>query len=270
MSVSLPIPASATSAATLTSYGDSTGHWAQEAIEHWSGYGVLEGSEGMFYPDQAVTRAELAVILVRMLNYPEIEGLSYKDVQPSDSRLTKGETIDKRYLSYIINMATNGYIKGRPDGTFDSNATVTRAEIVTILNNMADIYFSDAGTYTVSGDQTVFVACGGVELTYVGGDSHPRLYLSPGTDSSGIILNSEEKRFVTVQGRLSYDVPIDTTGNVILPAAFKQIMHGFRVIPGHCWTTYIWQRNSLLDKYSHIGSRQPLHLQLGLWITLSR
>ena len=50
------------------SYADTNGHWAEAAIERWSGYGILQGSEGKFAPDGTLTRAQMATILSRLLN----------------------------------------------------------------------------------------------------------------------------------------------------------------------------------------------------------
>jgi hypothetical protein len=46
---------------------DISGHWAEEAIRRLMARGLMKGyPDGSFRPDQAVTRAEIAVILKRM------------------------------------------------------------------------------------------------------------------------------------------------------------------------------------------------------------
>ena len=42
------------SAASL-SYSDTAGHWAESAIERWSGYGIVQGSNGRFDPNGRLT-----------------------------------------------------------------------------------------------------------------------------------------------------------------------------------------------------------------------
>lgn len=48
-------------------FKDTSGHWAEKAIDRWSGYGVVQGSEGMFDPNGQLTRAQIATILSNSL-----------------------------------------------------------------------------------------------------------------------------------------------------------------------------------------------------------
>ncbi|MBR2481614.1 MAG: S-layer homology domain-containing protein [Oscillospiraceae bacterium] len=61
----LPAPASA------ATYLDTRGNWAEEAIDRWSGYGVIQGNNGKFNPAGNLTRAHMAAILSRLLQLPE-------------------------------------------------------------------------------------------------------------------------------------------------------------------------------------------------------
>lgn len=51
----------------LTDFSDSASvsDWAQDAMEYCVGLGVLQGSEGKLNPQNSVTRAEAATMLVR-------------------------------------------------------------------------------------------------------------------------------------------------------------------------------------------------------------
>ena len=45
------------------SFADTQGHWAENAIERWSDYGVVTGlGNGTFAPDAELTRAEMAQV----------------------------------------------------------------------------------------------------------------------------------------------------------------------------------------------------------------
>ena len=35
-------------------YSDTQGHWAEEVIDRWSGYGVVQGDNGEFRPDAPI------------------------------------------------------------------------------------------------------------------------------------------------------------------------------------------------------------------------
>jgi hypothetical protein len=48
---------------------------------------------------------------------------------------------------YVTAMEAKGYIKGSGN-SFRPKANITRAEIVTIIDNAVKAYYKDAGTYT--------------------------------------------------------------------------------------------------------------------------
>ena len=58
-------------AAAQASYSDAAGHWAEGAIEKWSGeYGILSGyDDGTFRPDNTITRGAFAGIMARFMQY---------------------------------------------------------------------------------------------------------------------------------------------------------------------------------------------------------
>ena len=63
--------AAALTGAASAAYTDTAGHWAEGAIDRWSGeYGILRGYEdGSFRPDDTITRGAFAGILDRFLHY---------------------------------------------------------------------------------------------------------------------------------------------------------------------------------------------------------
>jgi hypothetical protein len=65
-------------------FTDIKGHWAEEAILIWAGEGVVQGSGGKFRPDDSVTRAELTVLLNRLLKYPDLTDNPFSDIKESD------------------------------------------------------------------------------------------------------------------------------------------------------------------------------------------
>lgn len=57
--------------ASAASFSDTSGNWAESAIEKWSAqYGILQGySDGSFHPDDPITRGAFATVLDRFLKY---------------------------------------------------------------------------------------------------------------------------------------------------------------------------------------------------------
>ena len=70
---------------TYSPYSDIKGHWAEEAIDRWSGYGVVQGDDNGFRPDGGMTRAEAATLFAKMFGLTKKGDISkYTDV-PADA-----------------------------------------------------------------------------------------------------------------------------------------------------------------------------------------
>jgi len=130
--------------------------WAGREISVVAAKGAIEGkSEGQFAPKDKVTRAEFAKMLIRALdleNGSATEG--FADVDPA-----------AWYAPYVAAAAQLKIINGRSDTKFDPNATITRAEMATMIaralkvsqgaSNVADVNaalkdFADAGKINAS------------------------------------------------------------------------------------------------------------------------
>ncbi|SYX82447.1 conserved protein of unknown function [Paenibacillus alvei] len=125
---------------TVAKFTDLQKHaWAKEAIEALASRGVLDGvSPYRFAPEQAITRAELVVMLVRMLGLTAEADSNFADVNPSDS-----------YYHDIAIAKKAGLIQGVTDKEFQPEAKVTREQWMTIteraLRQMKLIYASANG-----------------------------------------------------------------------------------------------------------------------------
>ena len=110
------------------SYTDSDKIENQVAVEVLGEIGAMVGNEdGSFAPDRVVTRAEMAVLLTRILygnnlNVDQFKGLNtFTDVPD--------------WAEGFVNLcASLGIVAGRGDGIFDPNATVTTAEASLMLS----------------------------------------------------------------------------------------------------------------------------------------
>lgn len=69
------------SSALTSDFTDISGHWAEDVIDKWAGYEVLTGSgDGRFRPSEYITRADLAIIICRVMNYQTVSGASFTDL----------------------------------------------------------------------------------------------------------------------------------------------------------------------------------------------
>lgn len=99
----------------------------KDSVAKLTSVGVIQGYEdGTFRPDNTITRAEAAAIMVRMLGKEDAEEYSRGMTQFSDS--------NEHWGAGYINIATSeGIIKGYPDGTFKPNNKVSYAEMITMM-----------------------------------------------------------------------------------------------------------------------------------------
>lgn len=109
------------------SYTDVESHWAKESVEDM-GYRMAYEDPGadIFGPDQEITRAEFAALIVRGLGIrPETEAAPFSDVQTSD-----------RYSSAINSAYAYRLISGFEDGTFRPKDKITREEAMVVVAKM--------------------------------------------------------------------------------------------------------------------------------------
>lgn len=110
--------------------------WYSSAVAWASGAGVVDGiGDGMFAPDAAVTREQLAVMIVRFTTLCRVE--LPQTAEPyafTDAAEIQGWAADA-----VTKAQQAGIIQGRPEGSFDPKATATRAEVAAILQRMLNI-----------------------------------------------------------------------------------------------------------------------------------
>lgn len=113
------------------------------AIEQLSALGIMEGfDDGTFKPDEKVTRAQMAKLVVgakNMLAAAEANStVMFEDVAPGKADWAIG---------YVATAANEGIINGTSATTFDPNATVTYAQATKMLVNACgyDAYAQQVG-----------------------------------------------------------------------------------------------------------------------------
>jgi len=106
-------------------------HWALTPIEQLATTGLIEGyPNGTFQPERALSRAELATLLVKSkgIEPPAITEKTFKDMPPSHWA-----------ARYVKGALTMGLVKGYPDKTFKPNNKITRTEGVVVLTRFGNI-----------------------------------------------------------------------------------------------------------------------------------
>jgi hypothetical protein len=106
-------------------------HWAYNEIQYWSELGVINGyGDGSFKPEQSLKRAHAAILLAKAMKLD-----TSQPVNPGFSDVPA----DHMYYKEIATIAKMGIVTGKPDGRFDPNGTLTRAQMAAILTRAYDL-----------------------------------------------------------------------------------------------------------------------------------
>lgn len=105
------------------------GAWAQSAVARAVQAGLIQGdSSGAFRPNDAVTRAEMAVMVANALQLKAESGTS--------STFADNEQIPVWARAAVAGMQQSGLLNGKGLNTFDPRDNTTRAEAVKLLMSM--------------------------------------------------------------------------------------------------------------------------------------
>lgn len=118
--------------------------WYYNYVGYIEKFGIIAGYEdGTFRPQQTITRAEFVTMASRFADMSKEYECDFEDV-----------SAEHWAYKYIAFAAGNGWIGGYEDHTFRADNTITRAEVVTIVNNMlvrnADKEYVDANEATLT------------------------------------------------------------------------------------------------------------------------
>lgn len=104
-------------------YDVDSSKWYNAYVATLNNAGVItDSSNGYFRPDDAITRAELAAMLAQ---FAKTKGGAYSFT----------DVTVEHWAAYAITVCANlGWINGYPDGTFRPDATITRAEMMAMVN----------------------------------------------------------------------------------------------------------------------------------------
>ncbi|MFC8686918.1 S-layer homology domain-containing protein [Brevibacillus porteri] len=108
-------------------YDVADNYWAVSPIHQASAAGMMSGyPDGTFRPSANITRAEIAAVIYK-----------YKALQGAGGGTAFFDVRGDHWSSPIIAaVVAKGYMAGYPDGTFQPEKALTRAEAVTILNRV--------------------------------------------------------------------------------------------------------------------------------------
>lgn len=98
--------------------------WYADYVNYLVSKNVITGYEdGTFRPTQSITRREFTAMISRLVEVLPEEELDFSDVNADDW--------SRQYISTALQ---NGWISGYEDGTFRPGNSITRAEVVRVVN----------------------------------------------------------------------------------------------------------------------------------------
>ena len=128
--------------AASNTFQDLNGNeWYASAILKANAAGVLDGDgRGHANPTQNITREQAAVMLGRAFGVDAGNGskTSFKDAG----------AISDWAKNLVFGMEEDKYIGGMGDGSFSPNSNITRAQVVTMLDNAVAGYYTSPGYYS--------------------------------------------------------------------------------------------------------------------------
>ncbi|MDD4179746.1 MAG: S-layer homology domain-containing protein [Candidatus Margulisbacteria bacterium] len=128
----IPVP-EVVVAKQLKSFPDvPSDYWAQKPIEYLATLNIMDGySDGMFKPTKQISRGEMAVLLVKAKGFSVGQEIKVKF---SDVSL---QSYEAPYVSLAVERK---YIEGFPDGSFEPDQRITRAEAASIMARFCGLY----------------------------------------------------------------------------------------------------------------------------------
>ena len=110
--------------------------WYAKAVKVLASRGIINGyPDGTFKPQGEITRAEFVTLCVNFIGIYEgeiAEGSRFANYK----RAMRDVSESSWCYEYIKSAIVYGWINGYPDGTFRPKSSITRAEVMTIMNNI--------------------------------------------------------------------------------------------------------------------------------------
>ena len=94
---------------------------------------VMGVGDNTFAPDQIISRQDLAVMVIRYMNYANIVPMTASYITYADS-----DQIASYADNPVQQMVNTGIMNGKPNNCFDPRGEATRAEVATVLHRFAE------------------------------------------------------------------------------------------------------------------------------------
>lgn len=217
-------------------FSDLDGNYWEDAILKLHASGVYLGNNGAALAGDTITRQQAVTMIGRAFDITgETTTVHYLDA----------EQVSSYALPYLAEMSARGYITDSSDGYFRPTDAITRAEIVTILDNMIEALVQTNVTYSRDVEGTVMVnSAEGAALRdmTIAGD----LIVAPGVSGPVTLEN------VTVQGAVRNFSGAEILDLTNRPQKPETIQPGDVYTPSETTGEYLTYSNQQIPVYAGV------------------
>lgn len=135
---------------------------------------IFRDNETRFGAGDKLTREEAAFLIARAFN-------TSQKTTPM-KKFSDRDKLSDWAKPYVEGLYDLGFLSGFSDGGFHPSEMVTRAQVVTILNNMIDVCINKPGIYDSPEGAKALVTCPGVEIK---NHKLKTIFISPGAGANG-------------------------------------------------------------------------------------
>ena len=162
--------------------------WYYDAVTAMNYYRVTLNTDLNIKPDQPLSREEAIYMIASGFRRADLsrDRMRCSGKAPSDY----GQVSDQ-FTEAVSTMLRLGHVRGGADGRLMPKDTVTRAQVITIINSMFDLYIAQPGTYHLTCGQNALITCPNVTILMdnVASGEGSNIYLSAKADKNVVIAN---------------------------------------------------------------------------------
>lgn len=156
-----------------------SGKWYYDAVLKLAKAGIMLGYDSKARPESAITREEAVTLISRAFDI---------SLDTSAKPFSDLANVSPWAAGYVSGMHAAGYITGKPGNVFDPMSDITRAEVVTILDNIVMAFYNTAGEYTGDVSGNAVIRTSGVTLKNT--EISRNLYLAEGIGDGVAVLDN--------------------------------------------------------------------------------
>lgn len=162
--------------------------WYYDAVTAMNYYHVALNTDLSMKPDQPLSREEAIYMIASGFRRADLsrDRMRYSGKAPSDYA-----QVSDQFTEAVNTMLRLGHVRGGAGGRLMPKDVITRAQVITIINSMFDLYITQPGTYHLTCGQNALVTCPNVTILMdnAAPGKSSNVYLSAKANKNVVIAN---------------------------------------------------------------------------------